>query len=56
MSQTNTDNIRQIATWLQSQSVSSNGDPNSPVTKRDLEALRDNIANAIIAIAESLDS
>jgi len=34
MSQTNTDNIRQIATWLQSQSVSSNGDPNSPSYKK----------------------
>lgn len=50
-----TDRIRSTATWLNQQSVSSNADSNSQVTKRDLEHLRDNVAQAIAMIADILD-
>ena len=52
MSSIDTDAIRNAARWLRSQSVSTNADPSAPVTKRDLEKLRDNIAKALESLAE----
>lgn len=55
MSQIDTNEIRRIAQWLQHQSVSISGNPYAPVTKHDLEKLRDNVSNAILTLAEALD-
>lgn len=55
MTRINTDSIREIAKWLGSQSISSNADPYSSVTKRDIENLRNNVAKAISAVADALD-
>ncbi len=55
MSQVDTDSIRSTAEWLKLQSVTSNGDQNAYVTKKDLENLRDNVAKAITVIADAMD-
>ncbi len=55
MSQVDTDSIRRTAEWLKLQSVTSNGDQNAYVTKKDLENLKNNVAKAIAEIADAMD-
>lgn len=55
MKNENISKIRDIAMWLSSVSVSSNGDSSTPVTKRDLENFRNKVAEAIMAIADILE-
>lgn len=55
MSSIDSEAIRDAARWLRSQSVSTNADPSAPVTKRDLEKLRDNIAKALESLAGSAE-
>ena len=55
MSSIDTDAIRDAARWLRSQSVSANADSSAPVTKRDLEKLRNYIAKALESPAESAE-
>ena len=52
MSQINADDIRQISIWLKRQSVSSNASYDAPVTKQDLENLRNTISIAIAKLAD----
>ena len=55
MNYNDTKKIRDAARWLSCQSVSSNSDSLSTVTKADLEKLRDNIVAALLMIADSIE-
>ncbi len=48
--------IRQIATWLRNQSVSSSTDPSSVITKADLDSFKRKVCEAISAIADVMES
>ncbi len=47
--------IREIAAQLKRTSVSSNGNPSTPITKRDLENFRNKVAESLVAIADLMD-
>lgn len=55
MKNKNISKIRDIAIWLNTVSVSSNGNSSTPVTKRDLENFRNKVSEAIMAIADILE-
>lgn len=55
MDKTDAVKIRNIARWLKSTSVGSNGDSSTPATQHELKTLRDNVAKAIAALADIVD-